>query len=186
MKKLIGWFVVVLIISTGITVWWNFAGKEAVANLPFSLPVFGSEDDPVDYSNYVNFDIPPNDPDLTDPKEIEPETVQVIASYDPLVEYRLSRDIARENAILGLEKLAQAGNQDASLEILHQTKNINKEEELEGIIKAKGLGDTVISIEDGLVKVVAKNLSQDKVEAIGEILYNLTTFGREQIVLTSI
>ncbi|MDD2431312.1 MAG: SpoIIIAH-like family protein [Firmicutes bacterium] len=189
MKKLIGWFVVVLILSTGVTVWWNFGGKEVIANLPLSLPVFNrTTDDPVDYSSYTNFDIPEGDPFL-DPKEIPPEsedTIQVAAYYDPIVEYRLSRDIARENAKIGLEKLAQAGNADASLELLNQTRNTSKEEELEGILKAKGYGDTVISIEDSLVKVIAKNLTKDKVEAIGEILYNLTTFGRDQIVLTSI
>jgi stage III sporulation protein AH len=110
----------------------------------------------------------------------------VVASYDPLIEYRLARDIARENARIGLERLANSGSVDASIELLNQTRNVSKEEELESILKAKGFGDTVITIEDNMVKVIAKDLNKQKVEAIAEIIYNLTTFGKDQIVLTSI
>jgi hypothetical protein len=193
MKRAIGWFVLLLVLSTGITVWWNFGGREAVSSLRFSLPVFGGRVDDIDYKKYENFDIPEDDPLLLDPKEIsyvreeeDPEVVAVVASYDPLIEYRLARDIARENARIGLERLANSGSVDASIELLNQTRNVSKEEELESILKAKGFGDTVITIEDNMVKVIAKDLSKQKVEAIAEIIYNLTTFGKDQIVLTSI
>lgn len=175
-----GWLVVLVVLSAGLTIWWNFRGREIFALNTGDMPVAGNLD-----NGYYN----PDDLEETyfnfDPKE-QPQAEETANFYDPLLEYRLSRDIARENAKLDLEKLAYNGNLDASLELLSQNKKVNQEEELESILKAKGYGETVISIEEGKVLVVAKSLTKDKVEAIGEILFNMTTFNREQIVLTSI
>lgn len=180
MKRLMGWLVVLVVLSAGLTIWWNFRGREIFALNTGDMPVAGNLD-----NGYYN----PDDLEETyfnfDPKE-QPQAEETANFYDPLLEYRLSRDIARENAKLDLEKLAYNGNLDASLELLSQNKKVNQEEELESILKAKGYGETVISIEEGKVLVVAKSLTKDKVEAIGEILFNMTTFNREQIVLTSI
>ncbi len=180
MKRLMGWLVVLVILSAGLTIWWNFRGREIFALNTGDMSVAGNlnhdyynEDDFLD----INIDF--------DPKE-QPQAEETANFYDPLLEYRLSRDIARENVKLDLEKLANDGNSEASLELLSQNKKINQEEELESILKAKGYGETVISIEESKVLVVAKSLTKDKVEAIGEILFNMTTFNREQIVLTSI
>ena len=179
-KRLMGWLVVLVILSAGLTIWWNFRGREIFALNTGDMSVAGNlnhdyynEDDFLD----INIDF--------DPKE-QPQAEETANFYDPLLEYRLSRDIARENVKLDLEKLANDGNSEASLELLSQNKKINQEEELESILKAKGYGETVISIEESKVLVVAKSLTKDKVEAIGEILFNMTTFNREQIVLTSI
>lgn len=188
LRRLTGWFVVVLIISTGFTIWWKFYGQDVFGLQQTTGPISVDEEE-IDYTDYYNFDLQDeivfvDAANEKDPKEIE--TKPVVALYDPLLEFRLARDIARENATFGLEKLASSGNLDASVELLNQTKTFSKEEELEGILKAKGYGDTVISIEAGKVQVVAKDLSKEKVEAIGELIKDLTSYGKEQIVLTSI
>jgi len=180
LKRLIGWLVVLVVLSAGLTVWWNFRGREIFALNPNDMSVTGE----FDLDNYT-FDTFPDTNEDFDPKE-QPLAEETANFYDPLLEYRLSRDIARENAKLGLENLAYNGNLEASLELLSQTKKVNQEEELESMLKAKGYGEAVISIEEGKVLVVARGLTQEKVEGIGEILFNMTTFSKEQIVLTSI
>jgi len=168
-KSFFGWFVVLVIIAFAITLWWGFHEK--------TVP---SAAIPEDY----NEDFYDEEPVTSDPKE--GPTTTVASYYDPLLEYRLNRDIARDNTRLALEKLVQFGNLDASQELVNQNKKTAKEEELEGLLKAKGFGEAVITIEDDKLTVLAKNLTRETVEAIGELIFNLTSFSKEQIVLTSI
>lgn len=190
MKKVLPWLVVLLVLSMGLTIWWQFRGKEiflangltTIANIKEKTALVTGE--PREQDEYSYFNQQSEEEIDTDPKE--GLAMEVVSYYDPLLEFRLTRDIARENSRLGLEKLAQGGNNDAALELMSQNRRIAQEEELEGILRAKGYGDVVISIEDGLIKVVANDLNRQKVEAIGELLFTLTSYSKEQIVLTSI
>lgn len=190
MKKILPWLVVLLVLSMGLTIWWQFRGKEiflandltTIANIKEKTALDTGE--PREQGEYSYFNHQGEEEIDTDPKE--GLAMEVVSYYDPLLEFRLTRDIARENSRLGLEKLAQGGNNDAALELMSQNRRIAQEEELEGILRAKGYGDVVISIEDGLIKVVANDLNRQKVEAIGELLFTLTSYSKEQIVLTSI
>jgi hypothetical protein len=190
MKKVLPWLVVLLVLSMGLTIWWQFRGKEiflangltTIANIKEKTALVTGE--PREQDEYFYFNQQSEEEIDPDPKE--GLAMEVVSYYDPLLEFRLTRDIARENSRLGLEKLAQGGNNDAALELMSQNRRIAQEEELEGILRAKGYGDVVISIEDGLIKVVANDLNRQKVEAIGELLFTLTSYSKEQIVLTSI
>ncbi len=190
MKKVLPWLVVLLVLSMGLTIWWQFRGKEiflangltTIANIKEKTALVTGEPREQDEYSYFN----QQSEEEIDPDPKEGLAMEVVSYYDPLLEFRLTRDIARENSRLGLEKLAQGGNNDAALELMSQNRRIAQEEELEGILRAKGYGDVVISIEDGLIKVVANDLNRQKVEAIGELLFTLTSYSKEQIVLTSI
>ncbi|GAB6138816.1 SpoIIIAH-like family protein [Halanaerobaculum tunisiense] len=112
-------------------------------------------------------------------------------SKDFFVEYRVERDQARSEQINLLREMINNPNSDKELKaqaqelLLNITNNIEKEMEIESLIRARGYEDGIAFIHDDSVEVVIATQGLERKDAakIGDIVINTTDIPRQEVTI---
>ncbi len=110
---------------------------------------------------------------------------------DFFVEYRVERDQARSEQINLLREMINNPNSDKDLKseaqekLLRITDNIEKEMEIESLIRARGYKDGIAFIHDESAEVIvaAEGLTKKDAAKIGDIVANTTGIPRQEITI---
>ncbi|GAB6099035.1 SpoIIIAH-like family protein [Halanaerocella petrolearia] len=113
------------------------------------------------------------------------------SNKDFFVEYRVERDQARSEQINLLREMINNPNSDKELKaqaqklLLQITNNIEKEMEIESLIRARGYEDGIAFIHDDSVELViaSTGLQRDDVAKIGDIIVNSTGVSLQDITI---
>lgn len=110
---------------------------------------------------------------------------------DFFVEYRLERDKARSEQInlyremINNPNTDEATKKEAQKRMLNLTEKIEKEMEIESLIRARGYNDALAYIHDESVDVIIQTngLEKDDVAKIGDIIVKTTGFKFEDVTI---
>ncbi len=110
---------------------------------------------------------------------------------DFFVEYRIERDQARSEQINLLREMINNPNSDKGLKkkaqerLLEITNNIEKEMDIESLIRARGYNDGIAFIHDNSIELIISSdgLNKDDVAKIGDIITNSTGINLENITI---
>jgi len=110
---------------------------------------------------------------------------------DFFVEYRLERDKARSEQVNIYRELVNNPNTDegtkkeAQRKMLELTEKMEKEMEIESLIRARGYRDALAYIHDEAVDVIIQTngLERDDVHKIGDIIIKVTGFNTEDVTI---
>ncbi len=113
------------------------------------------------------------------------------AGEDFFVEYRLERDKARSEQINIYRELINNPNtgdgtkQEAQRKMLELTDKMEREMEIESLIRARGYKDALAYIHDEAVDVIihTNGLERDDVHKIGDIIIKVTGFNTEDVTI---
>ncbi|ACL69381.1 SpoIIIAH-like family protein [Halothermothrix orenii] len=106
-------------------------------------------------------------------------------------EYRLERDKARSEQISIYREMVNNPNtdeaikKDAQQKMMDLTEKMEKEMEIESLIRARGYKDAIAYIHDGAVDVIIQTggLSRDDVAKIGDIIVKTTGFDFKDVTI---
>jgi stage III sporulation protein AH len=112
-----------------------------------------------------------------------------LAGIDFFLDFRLERERTRGQQLEYLRELInnakadESARKQAAIQWLELTRQVGKELELEGLIKAKGWPDCVVFVQDKACTVVVKaeKLSQAEVARVGDIVIRGTGLGPQAI-----
>ncbi|WP_027340166.1 SpoIIIAH-like family protein [Halonatronum saccharophilum] len=107
------------------------------------------------------------------------------------IEYRMNRDQARSEQINLLREMINNPNSDKSIKVRAQerlltiTNNIEKEMEIESLIRARGYNDGLALIHDRSVELIieTEGLEREDVIKLGDIISNSTDVRLENITI---
>lgn len=110
---------------------------------------------------------------------------------DFFIEYRLERDRARSEQINILQEIVnntnsdQASKKEAQRKILAVTDKMEKELEIESLIRARGYRDALAYIHEQAVDVIihTDGLAKEDVAKIGDIIVKVTGFNTENVTI---
>ncbi|MFI5359522.1 MAG: SpoIIIAH-like family protein [Halanaerobiales bacterium] len=110
---------------------------------------------------------------------------------DFFIEYRLERDRARSEQINILQEIVnnpnsdQASKKEAQRKILEITDKMEKEMEIESLIRARGYRDALAYIHEQAVDVIihTDGLAKEDVAKIGDIIVKVTGFNTENVTI---
>jgi len=110
---------------------------------------------------------------------------------DFFIEYRLERDKARSEQIdifremINNPNTGDAAKKRAQEKMLAMTERMEKEMEIEGLIRARGYNDSLAYIHDGSVDVIiqTEGLAENDVAKIGDIIVKTTGFNFEDVTI---
>ena len=111
--------------------------------------------------------------------------------HDFFIEYRLERDKARSEQIdifremINNPNTGEAAKNRAQEKMLAMTERMEKEMEIEGLIRARGYNDSLAYIHDGSVDVIiqTEGLSENDVAKIGDIIVKTTGFNFDDVTI---
>ncbi|MFW5995881.1 MAG: SpoIIIAH-like family protein, partial [Halanaerobiaceae bacterium] len=128
---------------------------------------------------------------ITDPGYLQARDEQESSEKDFFIEYRLERDKARSEQIdiyremINNPNTDKASKEKAQQKMLDLTDKMEKEMEIESLIRARGYNDSLAYIHDGSVDVIIKTegLSEDDVAKIGDIIVKTTGFSFDDVTI---
>ncbi|MFW6021912.1 MAG: SpoIIIAH-like family protein [Halanaerobiaceae bacterium] len=114
-----------------------------------------------------------------------------VEEKDFFIEYRLERDNARSEQINIYRDLINNPNtdkiikKDAQEKMLSLTEKMEKEMEIESLIRARGYKDALAYIHDGAVDVIihTNGLEKEDVAQVGDIIVKVTGFNTEDVTI---
>ncbi|WP_408954655.1 SpoIIIAH-like family protein [Natroniella sp. ANB-PHB2] len=179
LKKKMGWFLVLM-------VWVGMVTAVVVHQLPEGGQLAEvSSDQEVEFktTNYEEMD----SEQLKEVEKLEEELATSVAQEDShdtnfFVEYRMERDQARSEQINLLREMINNPNSDDKLKVQAQerllqiTNNIEKEMEIESMIRARGYNDGLAFLHDSSIELIiaTEGLQKQDVAKIGDIVSNST------------
>ncbi|MFW6237816.1 MAG: SpoIIIAH-like family protein [Halanaerobiales bacterium] len=126
-----------------------------------------------------------------DPEYMQAREEQDGSGEDFFIEYRMERDKARSEQIdvyremINNPNTDEASKKEAQQEMLDLTDKMEKEMEIESLIRARGYNDSLAYIHDGSVDVIIRTggLSQEDVARIGDIVVKTTGFSFDDVTI---
>lgn len=120
------------------------------------------------------------------------EPLQLVASPDFFIEYRLERDKVRsERSDVLRDIIKNSKNEDARTKaqdaVLKMVQDKQRELEIENMIKSRGFGDALVFIRDDSISAVVKAavLSRDEVLQVAEIIHQVAGVKSEDINISA-
>lgn len=123
--------------------------------------------------------------------EEEAKIVEKMEGLKFFAEYRLERDRTRSQQIEILKEITQNSKTDeetrseAQKKLMNMTNNLEKEVELENLLRAKNFKDAVVFIQENSVTVIilTNDLTEKDTELISQLVTRSTGVSREGIVI---
>ncbi|MCK8826633.1 SpoIIIAH-like family protein [Natroniella acetigena] len=179
LKKKLGWFLVLM-------VWVGMVTAVVVHQLPEGEQLAEvSSDQEVEFETTDYEEM--GSEQLKEVEKLEEELAISVAQDDShdtnfFVEYRMERDQARSEQINLLREMINNPNSDDKLKVQAQerllqiTNNIEKEMEIESMIRARGYDDGLAFLHDNSIELIiaTKGLQKQDVAKIGDIVSNST------------
>lgn len=185
LKRSLGWFLVLM-------VWVGMVTAVILHRTP-------QKDQLAEVSSQVDIETQKQVKEVAEDKLEAAESVEVAEveqqaqknSKDFFVEYRVERDQARSEQINLLREMINNPNSDKELKaqaqklLLNITNNIEKEMEIESLIRARGYEDGIAFIHDDSVEVVIATQGLERKDAakIGDIVTNTTDIPRQEVTI---
>jgi stage III sporulation protein AH len=120
------------------------------------------------------------------------ESLQLAASPDFFIEYRLERDKVRsERSDVLRDIIKNSKNEGARTKaqdtVLKMVQDKQRELELENMIKSRGFGDALVFIRDDSISAVVKGaaISRDEVLQVAEIIHRVAGVKSEDINISA-
>ncbi len=187
LKRRISWFVVLM-------VWVGMVTAVVIHRSPDSNQNLAEISQPEGYVKVEEVS--------TDSKELAEDRMEDVLNFvkgdnsknkgkDFFVEYRIERDQARSEQINLLREMINNPNSDKKLKtkaqerLLTLTNNIEKEMEIESLIRARGYNDGIAFIHDNSIELIISTeaLQKEDVAKLGDIIKNSTEINLEDITI---
>lgn len=134
-----------------------------------------------------NFD----DIEIGTEEDIKDPGVDVEESGDFFVDYRLERNKVRSEQISNYREMinnpnhSEAAKKQAEQKMLELTERMEKEMEIESLIKGRGYEDALAFIHDNTVDIIIKTtgLTENEVATIGDIIIKTTGFSAGDLTI---
>jgi len=125
------------------------------------------------------------------PSEQEIDLVEKTKGIEFFAEYRLERDRTRSQQIEILKEITEdektnaETRQEAQMKLMKISNNLDKELELENVIRAKEFKDAVVFIQNDSVTVIVltKDLTDSDSETITQLIARSTGVSKENIII---
>ncbi|WP_018249948.1 SpoIIIAH-like family protein [Orenia marismortui] len=194
LKRRAGWFLVLMIwvgMVSAVVIHRTPADTDHIAEVSSVEGYVEIEDETEDNSQVISENQALN--------EVEEEAISVAKTdkdnknkgKDFFIEYRMDRDQARSEQINLLREMINNPNSDKSLKskaqerLLTLTNNIEKEMEIESLIRARGYEDGIAFIHDNSIELIIATtaLKKQDVAKLGDIIKNSTKISLENITI---
>ncbi|TDX48237.1 SpoIIIAH-like family protein [Orenia marismortui] len=194
LKRRAGWFLVLMIwvgMVSAVVIHSTPADTDHIAEVSSVEGYVEIEDKTEDNSQVISENQALN--------EVEEEAISVAKTdkdsknkgKDFFIEYRMDRDQARSEQINLLREMINNPNSDKSLKskaqerLLTLTNNIEKEMEIESLIRARGYEDGIAFIHDNSIELIIATtaLKKQDVAKLGDIIKNSTKISLENITI---
>jgi len=182
LKKKFVWFLVLML-------WVGMLSAIIIYNTDNTVPVNNSDIKKVKEEGSLDQKMK-----LVDQKVVSVAKVNENAEEDQknfFVEYRLERDKIRSEQVNLLREMINNPNSNQDLKsraqnrLLNLTKDLEKEMEIESLIRARGYKDAIAYIHQNSVDIIiaTKGLEKKDVAKIGDIVAKTTDLGLEDITI---
>ncbi len=171
----------IIALSTAVYLNWQFSGNTNPPVIPTSVASHESEDK-LGEARFVNA----NSQDDSNSDQSENTTEDSKQFFEEAV---MNRQKARDEAIEVIKNTLENGNssEEAKAEAIKQTSeiaaNIQRESNIENLIKAKGYSDCIAMIQNGECNVILppKSLDDSTAVAIFDVVHSQTGFSSDKI-----